>query len=278
MHPTRDTRAMTAPPTGWLRLAALVATVAAVVLGAALAGGCSSEEAPRVSLPVAVDASAASKAVTSDLGYTVTLVRARAALRDLQFTVGGETHTSWLRRLGDLIVPVAHAHPGHAGGGEVVGELPGPLLVDWLQEGASMGVALMLAGKYQGANFGFRIAGAAELPAGDPLVGHTYAFEGTASKNGRTLAFSALVDVDASAALVGAPFDHEVVAGRPEALGLRLLPVDPTDASDTIWNQIDFFSLPGAAAGAATLAAPQEAHNRLVRALRVHDHYDITHR
>jgi hypothetical protein len=255
-------------------------TPAAAALGLplllALAGGCSSQEAPRVSLPVAADASGTSLPTTTDLGYRVSLTRARAALRDLQFTVGGESHVALLERVQRWIVPAAQAHPGHAGGGEVVGELPGKLLVDWMSDGSAMGAAVMLAGTYQGANFGFRLAEAAELPPGDPLAGHTFAFEGTASKDGRSLPFSALVDVDPSATLIGAPFDHQVVAGRPETLGLRLLPGDPTDAGDTIWNQIDFQALPGADAGAARIAAPHEAHNFLVRALRTHDHYDIT--
>jgi hypothetical protein len=244
----------------------------------ALAGACSSEEAPRVSMPVAIDASAAARPALTDLGYTVTLTRARAALRDLQFTVGGETHTALLDRVGRWILPVAEAHPGHSAGGEVVGELTGPLLVDWLKDGSAMGTAVMIAARYSGANFGFRAAEASELPAADPLIGHTFAFEGTASKDGRVLPFVAVADVDARAALVGAPFDHEVKPATPETLELRLLPTDPSDGADTIWNQIDFFGLPGAGSGPATIAAPGEAHNRLVRALRVHDHYDVTPR
>jgi len=230
-----------------------------LVLALALATGCASEEAPRVSLPVAIDASAASRPARTDLGYTVTLTRARAALRDLQFTVGGEAHTALLDRLGRWLLPAAQAHPGHPAGGEVVGELPGPLLVDWLKSGAAMGTAVMVAARYQGANFGFRLAGGAELPAGDPLIGHTFAFEGTASKDGRKLPFSAVVDVDPAAFLIGAPFDHEVKAGSAETLMLRLLPSDPTDGADTIWNQIDFFTLPGADSGWATIAPRRES-------------------
>jgi hypothetical protein len=249
--------------------------VLVLALALVLATACASEEAPRVSMPVAIDASSAGRPARTDLGYTVSLTRARAALRDLHFTVGGETHTALLDRLGRWILPAAQAHPGHAAGGEVVGELPGPLLVDWLKDGAAMGTAVLIAARYQGANFGFRRAGAEELPAGDPLIGHTFAFEGTASKDGRTLAFSAAVDIDAAAALIGAPFDDEVKAGSAETLKLRLLPSDPTAGASTIWNQIDFFTLPGADSGAATIASPAEAHNRLVRALRVHDHYEV---
>jgi hypothetical protein len=178
------------------------------------------------------------------------------------------------------VVPVARAHPGHAGGGEVLGELPGRLLVEWLAPGAAMGVAVMLAGRYDGANFGFRAARAEELPAGDLLAEHTFALEGTASRDGRSVRFTALLDLDPTATVVGAPFQHEVVPGRTPRLGLRLLPAAPhadsTDAS-TIWNQIDFFSLPGAQAGAASITAPDPAHNLLVRSLRSHAHYDVTH-
>jgi hypothetical protein len=255
-----------------------VTVVLGLVTVLALGAGCSSEEAPRITLPVAADASATSQPASTDLGYRVVLTRARAALHDLQFTVGGETHLAILQRLQRWIVPLAHAHPGHAGGGEVLGELPGKLLVDWMSDGAVMGSAVMLAAKYQGANFGFRRAEPGELPPGDSLAGHTFAFEGTASRGGRTLPFTALVDIDPTATVIGAPFDHEVVATRRETLGLRLLPGDPTGGGDTIWNQIDFHALPGADADIAVIAAPHEAHNFLARALRSHDHYEVTRR
>jgi hypothetical protein len=175
------------------------------------------------------------------------------------------------------LIPMAHAHPGHGGGGEVVGELRGQFLVDWLSNDAAMGTAVLLASHYRGANFGFRNASAGELPSGDMLAGHTFHLEGTASKAGRTISFTALLDVDQTATLIGAPFDHEVAEGSNDVLGLRLLPTDPTDGQDTLWNQVDFFALEGAASGAVHIGAPQEAHNVLVRAFRAHDHYDITH-
>jgi hypothetical protein len=242
------------------------------------AGGCGSEEAPRVSLPVKVDASQARQATTSDLGYTVRLTRARAALEDLQFTTGGEAHLALLDRVQRWFIPRAEAHPGHGAGGEVVGELRGQFLVDWLSDDAAMGIAVLVASHYRGANFGFRNASAGELPPGDPLAGHTFHLEGTASKDGRTVSFTALLDVDVTASLIGAPFDHQVSEGSSDVLGLRLLPADPTDGRDTLWNQVDFLALADAASATTVhIAAPQEAHNRLVRALRTHDHYDITH-
>ena len=66
------------------------------LVAAAAACDDGSAEAPRLAHPMVVDASQAVAAVTSDLGYTVTITRARAALRDLEFTTGGEAHLAWL--------------------------------------------------------------------------------------------------------------------------------------------------------------------------------------
>jgi hypothetical protein len=240
---------------------------------AVLALGCSSEEAPRVSLPVVVDASGVIP-VTNDVGYVVTVTRARTALRDLQFTVGGEAHVALIHRVARWIVPVAHAHPGHQSGGDVTGELPGPVLVDWLADGAVIGQASLIVGRYGGANFTFRRASAADVPAGDPIVGHTIAVEGTASKGGRTVAFSAVVDVDEGAQLVGAAFEQTVDEGTARSLGLRLLHADPTNPADTLWNGVDFFAI-AAAEDHAAIAPGQESHNLLRRVFQVHDHYDV---
>ncbi len=238
---------------------------------------CASEEAPRVIAPVSVDASGVGP-VTTDLGYSVTLTSARAALRDLQLTVAGEAHASLWRTIGAHLVRPAFAHPGHLAGGEVTGELPGPLLIDFLKDRSTLGNATLIVGRYRGANFFFRRAKAEELPAGDALAGHTFVIDGTASKDGRHVAFSAIVDVDENTGLVGAPFDLEVRAGATPALGLRFLPTDPTDAKDTVFDRIDFFALDGGALGAVAIRPGQEAHNVLRRALQVHDHYDVTHK
>lgn len=240
------------------------------------AATCDSQEAPRITVPVVVDTTAIAPALT-DLGYTVTLTRARMALRDLQFTTGGETHTSLLERAARWALPSAHAHPGHSAGGEITGELTGPLIVDWLNEGAPLGQASLIVGRYQGVNFTFRRAGATEVSADDPLAGHTHHAEGTASKEGRTITFSAVIDIDDGTRLVGARFAHEVKAGDVTMLGLRLSPVDPTDTNDTLWNGIDFFALAGTQPVVA-IRPGEGSHNQLRRAFQVHDHYDIAKR
>jgi hypothetical protein len=208
------------------------------------------------------------------LGYTVTVTVARAALRDVELTVGGDRHAR--NSGGGWLIRRAWAHPGHQGGGEVTGELRGALIVDWLNDGASLGVATLIQGRYRSANFTFRRATAGELPAGDRLVGHTFVVEGTASKAGRTVAFAAVLDMDDDTHLVGAPFDREVMAADPPVLGLRLLPADPSTPTETVFDQLDFFALADAAGSNRVDIAPgQPAHNTLFKALQIHDHYDV---
>ena len=259
---------------------------------------CSSEEAPRVPVPIRV-AAVPSAPFETDLGYTITLTRARAAVRDLAFTIGGKTHarlkkhdvprgTRFLARLGDWLLPAARAHPGHAAGGEVTGALPGTFVIDWLDLGAEIGTATLIVGDYSGLNLTFRRATAGELLAGDSLVGHSFELGGTAQKDGRSLTFSALVDIEEGANLVGAPFLAEN-RGRIDptlrplridettgtTLELRLLPKGPTQTTDSLFTQIDFFALAGTSQSLAILPGT-EAHNRLGRVLQTHDHYTVT--
>ncbi len=228
---------------------------------------CDASESTRVSATVETSAAGVAPC-TSDLGYEVTLTVARVALRDLELTAPGEQH-SLLRR---LILPVAHAHPGHASGGKITGELPGTFAIDLAQPRAALGTATMLTGSYEGANFTFRRA--AELPAADPLSGHTFHLEGTAARDGRTITFSAIVDIDEGARMIGAPFQLVVAGTGAPALGLALLPQDPTEA-ETVFDGIDFFILDGDGDDVVEIAPGAEAHNLLRRNLQVHDHYEV---
>jgi hypothetical protein len=229
------------------------------------------EESKRVTHAVRVDGGGVT-AVTSDLGYTVTVTRLRSVLRDLRFTRGGESHAG-LWPLGWL-VGTAHAHPGHSGGGETVGELPGRFVIDWIErDGALLGVATFLEGPYDGADFVFAQGTAADgLDADDPLIGATFDVAGRAEKDGRALDFTARVVVDDGTELVGAPFDVEV-RDDDAVFALRILTQDPTEP-DTLFDGVDFFALaPGD--GPVAIAPGSEAHNALRRAFRVHDHYRV---
>lgn len=242
--------------------------------------GCSvSQEATRVELAVELDASKV-EATTSDLGWTVELTAARIAATDVQFTIQGEMHedgaTAWLP---SWILARAWAHPGHYAGGDVTGELPGSFVFDWIgHDGMALGVAEMLTGDYNGMNFTFRAADANDgLTDGDALMGHAAYFAGTATKDGVTITFTALLDIDAGTQMVGAPFELVVTDTTKDTLGIQFLPTDPVEAK-SLFDGLDFAALDDDGDGAVDIVPGDEAHNILRRTIQSHVHYDAVPR
>ena len=249
---------------------------------------CNPSEAPQVSLPVVVDGSAIGTA-TTDLGYTVELSAARIVVGDITFTVAGEAHTTGALRVGavmrlleDLLVPRAAAHPGHYQGGEATGELGGEYLLDFFaQDATTLGTATLIAGQYQGANFTFRLATAADgLASGDPLLGHTAHLVGQAKRGGKTINFSVVVDAPEGREMVGAEFDQAITASSSGALALRLRLADQLEG-DTLFDEVDFEALDTDGTADVSLGPDsetdraQEAHYAIRRALLAHDHYEV---
>lgn len=264
------------------------------VLGlVSLALACAPSEAPRVDLAVVVDGSGL-VAATTDLGWAIEFEQARLAIADLEFTTAGEVHEArepspgaWL--LG-LLLPTAHAHPGHYQGGEIIGELPGEFVLDFIAgDGVEIGVATLIVGEYAAANFRFRRAAADELVELDPLIGHTAILAGTASKDGQVIAFSIAIDSPEDRELVGAPFEYTVEQDDDELveLGVRLLSIDPNEG-DHLFDAIDFGVLDaadGAADGMVALVDPEldpsmptalvDAYNQIRRDFQTHDLFEI---
>jgi hypothetical protein len=249
---------------------------------AAGSGACSdAQEAVRVTLPVVVDNSGMTP-VQTDLGYDVTLSEARLVVDDLQFSIAGEAHTAsvW-RRIGDLLVPEAHAHPGHYQGGDVTGELRGHFIVDLIAGNpAPLGMAELIVGDYQASNFTFGQATAADgLAEDDPLIGHTAHLLGRANKGGVSHAFRIEIDAPANRQLVGAPFEVAIGAESQLTLGFELMTLDPLEG-DTLFDGIDFGALP-LSDGAVMLTptsregAIVDAYDNLRRTLLTHDHFKI---
>lgn len=229
-----------------------------------------SQEAARVELAVAVDGGQLGEALT-DLGWTIALADARIAAGDLEFTIQGEMHAA--ARLWRLIVPHALAHPGHYAGGDVTGALPGSFVLDWIAgDGDELGRAELLVGDYHGCNIAFRRAD--ELPADDPLSGHTAYFAGTASKDGQELAFTAALDLDAGAAVIGAPFDFDIDPDTAVTLGLQLRLRDDTSGA-ALFDGVDFAALAPADGGPVALEPGDPAHNLVRRALQSHVFYTV---
>mgnify|MGYP003377756844 CR=1 FL=1 len=231
---------------------------------------CDGAEASRTTLVVASDRAQVVPA-TNDLGYVVTLDAARVVASRIEFTVEGETH-AWWDAIGDFFVGTARAHPGHYAGGEVTGELTGPVVIDWF-EPQDLGSATLLEGNYHGANLDFVVGAVAHgLAAEDPLVGHGAYLAGTATKDGRSVRFEAQLALPDPAVIVGLPLELEVSAATTATLGIALSTIDPFE-DDTFFDGIDFFALAG---DAAAYTFDGDAANRLRRAFFTHDHFLVT--
>ncbi|MCU0661213.1 MAG: hypothetical protein MUC50_02690 [Myxococcota bacterium] len=255
----------------------LMLTVLLVFVSLAL-GVCDPEatEPSPVSLPVVAD-NTHIEPCTNAQGWTITVTALRVALENLELTIEGETHASLREHLRELAVPTAHAHPGHYAGGEVTGELPGKLLIDFMGgHGESLGAASLLPGNYNGMNLYLRTATAADgLTADDPLVGHTAVIAGTAEKSGTVVQFEALLDVNEGTQVVGGPFALAVDAQTSAKLGLALFTIDPSE-KDTLFDGLDFGELDSDGDGAVSIAAGQTAHNLLMKTFIRHDHWGVT--
>lgn len=261
------------------RRAAGVVTVSLLVLHACD----SAEEAPRVELAVAVDASAVTT-VTNDLGYEIALTEARAAVENLAFAVAGEGHTvSLWQQVSDVLVPTAYAHPGHFQGGDVAGELRGRFILNWLPASdAEIGRATLLAGVYKSANFMFIRASAEDgITSDDLLFGHTAILRGQATKGATRIDFVARIDSPEARELIGAPFEYEVTADSRARLGVRLTTADLLEG-DTLFDGLDFVALDADGDGQLVIeetssdTAIVNALNQLRRTFQTHDHFDIT--
>lgn len=205
-----------------------------------------SQEAPTVPRTIQV-AGAGLDAVTTNLGYDVRLTRARMTIEGLTFTrqlmLAQRSALSWL-------IGTAHAHPGHDGGGQVIGELPGQFAIDWLADGRELGTAALLEGGFDGARFA--LVGDVELA-------------GIATQDGDEFPFDVTITFDEATLVEGIP-PVDGVADRA-IWQLTLAVRDPFEGK-TLFDGIDF--------RAADLTPGGADRNRLLRAVRSHDHYFIS--
>jgi len=225
----------------------------------------SGEEAVRIELPVATSATALAP-TTTDLGYAVVVERMELAVTRIQFTIEGEMHVA--------SPPGTIFHPGHSAGGEVTGELPGRFLLRWTgQAEPILGRATLLVGDYRGANFTLRATDDGDaLAADDPLRGHAIRITGTATRDGATRSFDAVLDVEPDTAVIGAVFASSLSEATSGTLAFSFLPTDPEEG-DSAFDGIDFFAL--APEDPIEIRPGSDAHNVLRRKVTTHDHYAV---
>lgn len=231
------------------------------------------EEADRFEVEVVSDPGGLGPVVT-DLGYTVTLHEARAVLGSLTFEIADEAHARgqggiWLQRTGRLLVPTAHAHPGHHHAGVVGGELRGRYVVDWMAPPTRLGVATLIAGTYAHASFRYHVAESTDVGEDDDLVGRTVLLRGTAVRDGDTVEFTMGPRVAEGAALEGASMRW--VAKKGDRLGLRLV-LEAPQGRGTLFDGIDFLELAAAGGGSPQV---EEAVVRLGQAFLDHDFFEV---
>jgi len=235
--------------------------------------------APRVALDVVVDGTTVTRS-SNDLDYDVELTRCRVAIDTVEFTTNGEMHASLVRPstvegFSELLIPTAHAHPGHYAGGEIVGEMVGRFVFDW-RESRVLGQADLTQTHYDGANFTFTRAQMSDgLEADDPIIGHTFDIAGIARRGDQEVEFEVQLDQDADRRVVGLPLDVDVGANTDAKLGLALLPFDPI-LEDDVFDGVDFFALDDDGDGRVVIEADSDAYNRLRRQFQQHDYYGIT--
>lgn len=250
-------------------------SLAAIFLCSSVACDLDSSQAARVPLPVVVDGSGMVD-FANDEGYAIRMTTMRVAFDNVEFTTSGEMHATLLHKLGGLVIPTVYAHPGHYGGGQVIGEMNGRFVVDWLQDGATLGDATMLEGSYDGANFVFTRARASDgITVDDPIIGHTMEIAGEATRDGTTWTFHGFIDQDEGRRVVGLPLALELREGDDVELGLQVLMIDPFEA-DTALDHLDFAVLDADGDGRVELVTGDPGYNTLVKQLQVHDQYEVT--
>lgn len=190
-------------------------------------------------------------------GTSFELTNVEVTMGDLEFTTGGEAHTAMLPSLWDIVVPSAHAHPGHFSGGEVLGELPGIFTTNLLL-GGQLGEAQLLEGEYQGLNFAF----------GPSEQNTSMRIAGIARWEGNEREFSIDWVSTPDVQVIGIPFEANVAADD-ETQQIHIS-IKLTNDGQTILDDLEFVVDERPLA----LGPDDEGSNRIKRKMLTHDFYD----
>ncbi len=246
----------------------------AIISFVLVACGGEAEQAQRHDLEVVTDGSAL-ESVETDEGYQVEVESVTLRVRSVEFTAGGEAHASrGLERIAALLIRRAHAHPNHQAGGEVVGELPGPLLLTWRPGQSEVaGTGRFLEAEYQGYNLEFS---GDPIDEDDPLEeGLMARIEGSFDDGGGEVPFVADIEATDTAQIFGGVLRGNIPDDVDTAVALKLLTEDDwTEA--TLFDGVRFSQVDLDEAGVAQIDIDSEpvAHGMIRIALREHGFYD----
>jgi hypothetical protein len=240
------------------------------------------DESVQVDFKMVLNGTNIVKSNPNNLGWIVKTDKFKLAVKNFEFTIGGEMHPrfSLLQKISSFIEPAAFAHPGHEAGGEVTGQLNGIWVLN-MKSGtfSTIGTATLLEGEYHGFNFYFAKATVADgLAAGDPVIGHSAYIAGSAVKDGKTISFTAQLDEDAGMRVIGGIFKHTVKDGDTSTMVLRVedwVDLEGMLAPVSLYDNIDFGALDTDDDGVVVIVPGQPAHNILKKQLYNHDFYYV---
>lgn len=248
--------------------------VACVVLASAGCGG-ETTQATRVDMPVGADGTGLVEFDT-DEGYSVQLHAVDMRVERVEFTVGGEAHNdeqAWHQQLMRRVVGEAHAHPNHSAGGEVGGELPGPVVFQWRpDEFKEVGAGDFLEADYAGYNLVFPEEPVDENDSESLAVELMARLEGVADNGENAVEFSVDVDLADASTIFGGALSGAIAGDDVAAVGLQFLPFDEWSGR-SIFDEVDFSALSVDDDGIAQIPEGSLAYIHIRLALTSHEHY-----
>lgn len=223
-----------------------------------LTAHCGDDTTGRSPVAFAAEAVGVHREGTTSLGWTVRIETATLRLGALRWYEGEPVAQLrlWERALG---VRIAHAHPGHYVPGGALADITTPVEIDLVRPApTALGTARGVSGEARSARVELRPAA-----GGEP----TLALTGTATRDGRTVRFTARPSLDLDIVGVAAPGTLDATAAT---WSLRI------DVAALV-DRVDFAMLPAPATPDEAVAFPADGQgqNALLRALRAAGTYRV---
>jgi hypothetical protein len=219
----------------------------------------------------------AGEAFVSGVGWEIEVSRAQLCVEHLVYLEGAPVARAprLRQRLRELVVPEAHAHPGHYDEGQVFGEMVTPGLVDLLAGDTLLGSAEGVTGVVQSAML--RFADPAALNA-DEMEGAVVVVEGIARLPGDAASERSFVARALPAEVLSSNTDQPEVYGCPVTDGdVQSDGVMTLEVHVRLWlDQVDFAELPAGSERATVLPSDGAAFNAFHRGLRKVAAYTFT--